>query len=367
MTQTTEPQEEYYSLADILQQVKAFLRYLRQQWVWLLIAAVLGIGGGVLYYYLQKPAYQAEETFILEEKSPGGGGLAGLASQFGFDVGSLAGGGSIFAGDNILDILTSRRIVEHVLLSKVDSTRPDSPTLTDLFLDFTKLKKAWHKKPGLDTINFYRVNGRNSMSLLQDSVLHEVYKLVTKKYVSVSRLNKKGSIITINATSINPDFSLLLVQRMVKEASDLYIDIKTSVSAANVNRLQQKADSLLALLNNKSYQVAGMQINDANPALKSLLVPTELASRDRTVLATLYTEVVKNLETVRTTLMLQTPVIEVLDMPHAPLEDGKKHLSIVLVIGLIGGIFIGMLYAFYRYMQKGWAIAEAAKTHPGIS
>lgn len=366
MTQTTEPQEEYYSLADIGQQVKAFLRYLRQQWLWLLVAAIIGIGGGILYYYLQKPAYQAEETFILEEKSPGGGGLAGLASQFGFDVGSLTGGGSIFAGDNILDILTSRRIVEHVLLSKVDSTKPNGPTLADLFLDFSKLKKKWHNKPGLDTMNFYRVSGRSSMSLLQDSVLHEVYKLVTKKYVSVSRLNKKGSIITIDATSINPDFSLLLVQRMVKEASDLYIDIKTSVSAANVNRLQQKSDSLLALLNNKSYQVAGMQINDANPALKSLLVPTELASRDRTVLATLYTEVVKNLETVRTTLMLQTPVIEVLDMPHAPLEDGKKKLSIVVVIGFIIGIVIGTGYAFFRYLQQSWA-AEAAKKHPELS
>lgn len=367
MTAATEPQEDYYSLADILQQVKAFLRYLRQQWLWLLAAAVLGITGGVLYYYLQKPSYQAEETFILEEKTPGGAGLAGLASQFGFDIGSLTGGGSIFSGDNILDILTSRRIVEHVLLSKVDSSQTHSATLADLFLDFSKLKKKWHNKPGLDTINFYRVNGRSSMSLLQDSVLHEVYKLVTKKYVSVSRLNKKGSIITINATSINPDFSLLLVQRMVKEASDLYIDIKTSVSAANVNRLQQKADSLLALLNNKSYQVAGMQINDANPALKTLLVPTELASRDRTVLATLYTEVVKNLETVRTTLMLQTPVIEVLDMPHAPLEDGKKHLGIVLMIGFVVGALLGVLYAFYRYMLQYWSREAATKVHSEVS
>ncbi|RWZ88326.1 MAG: hypothetical protein EO766_08015 [Hydrotalea sp. AMD] len=366
MTQTTEPQEEYYSLADILQQVKAFLRYLRQQWVWLLIAAVLGIGGGVLYYYLQKPAYQAEETFILEEKTPGGGGLAGLASQFGFDVGSLTGSSSIFSGDNILDILNSRRIVEHVLLSKVDSSQTNGPTLADVFLDFSKLKKAWRHKPGLDTMNFYRVNGRNSLSLLQDSILHEVYKQVTKKYVSVSRLNKKGTIITVTATSINPDFSLLLARRMVKEASDLYIDIKTSVSASNVNRLQQKADSLLALLNNKSYQVAGMQINDANPALKSVLVPTELASRDRTVLATLYTEVVKNLETVRTTLMLQTPVIEVLDMPHAPLEDGKKKLSFTMIIGFIIGVLIGVGYVFIRYLQQHWTI-EAAKNTPSLS
>ena len=366
MTQTTEPQEEYYSLADIWQQVKGFLRYLRQQWVWLLVAAIIGIGGGIVFYYLQKPAYQAEETFILEEKTPGGGGLAGLASQFGFDIGSLTGGGSIFQGDNILDILTSRRIVEHVLLSKVDSSQTNGPTLADVFLDFSKLKKAWRHKPGLDTMNFYRVSGRNSLSLLQDSVLHEVYKQVTKKYVSVSRLNKKGTIITVTATSINPDFSLLLARRMVKEASDLYIDIKTSVSASNVNRLQQKADSLLALLNNKSYQVAGMQINDANPALKSVLVPTELASRDRTVLATLYTEVVKNLETVRTTLMLQTPVIEVLDMPHAPLEDGKKKLSFVLIIGFIIGIVIGVGYVFIRYLQQHWAM-EAAKNTPLLS
>ena len=60
----------------------------------------------MVYGFLQSPKYEATSTFVVEEKSGSGGGLAGLASQFGFDMNSLsAAGAGLFYGDNILDIV----------------------------------------------------------------------------------------------------------------------------------------------------------------------------------------------------------------------------------------------------------------------
>ena len=75
---------------------------------------LVGFALGTVFYYRQKPKYRAVCTFILEEKSSGGGGLSGLASQFGLNIGSLSGG-SIFSGDNIINILKSKKVVEQVL------------------------------------------------------------------------------------------------------------------------------------------------------------------------------------------------------------------------------------------------------------
>ena len=85
----------------------------------------------MVYGFLQSPKYEATSTFVVEEKSGSGGGLAGLASQFGFDMNSLsAAGAGLFYGDNILDILQSRRILTEVLLSRVDSSKGvNGPTL----------------------------------------------------------------------------------------------------------------------------------------------------------------------------------------------------------------------------------------------
>src|SRR5690242_20255724 len=100
-----ESKEDYYSLNDVLKFSHNFLRYLRKKLWLLLLAALIGAAIGAFYYRIQKPKYEAVTTFILEEKTSSGGGLAGIASQFGFDIGGLTGGGSIFTGDNILNIL----------------------------------------------------------------------------------------------------------------------------------------------------------------------------------------------------------------------------------------------------------------------
>src|SRR5687767_7020092 len=110
-----EGNEDYYSLGEIVNNIMSFLRYLRKKWWMLVLSMLLGAGLGVAYYIMQKPKYEAVTTFILEEKSMSNNGLAGLASQFGLNMGNLTGGGSIFSGDNILDILTSKKVVQEVL------------------------------------------------------------------------------------------------------------------------------------------------------------------------------------------------------------------------------------------------------------
>ena len=136
----SEDHKDYYSLSEIMTQLKSLWRFILRRWWVLLMAVIAGAALATWYYYRQKPKYKAEITFILEEKSPSGSGLAGLASQFGFNVGSLSGG-SMFSGDNILNILTSKKIVQQVLLSADDRNE----TLADLYLDFTGIRKSWQK------------------------------------------------------------------------------------------------------------------------------------------------------------------------------------------------------------------------------
>ena len=94
-----EGNKEYYSLKDIVLFFKLLLRYLKRKWGILLLAILIGIMIGFIYYrFFQKPKYEAVCTFILEEKQNGISGLGGLATQFGFDMGSLSGGGSICRG-----------------------------------------------------------------------------------------------------------------------------------------------------------------------------------------------------------------------------------------------------------------------------
>lgn len=340
--------EDEISLHDIIIKIKAFIKYLKTKWLALVLVGILGGISGVGYYYWQSSKYVAECTFVLDEKSGSGGGLASLASSFGVDIGSmLGGGGSLFANDNLLEILQSRKIIEAVLLTEVDTAIITHQTLADLYLDFSKLKSLYDKKARTTGIHFSGC-ARTQFSPVQDSILYVIYKGVIKNCLVTDRINKKTQIFKVDVTSKSEYFSKLMAERMVNETKNLYIGIKTGTTQKNIDRLQQKADSLLFLLNGKSYESAESQVLNANPAMKSVTVPLKLAIRNETILGTLYTEVVKNLETAKTTLMLQTPVIQILDLPRLPLVNDKNGRVFLL---FIFGFIFAMISFFYFFIK----------------
>ena len=113
----------------------------------------------------------------------------------------------------------------------------------------------------------------------------------------------------------------------------MYLLIKVGTAQQSIYRMQRRSDSLLSLLNNKSYTAAASQLLDVNPGLRTAVVPVEIATRDKTVIATLYTEVTKNLEVSKLLLSQQTPVIQLLDKPGLTLYDNKRSLSFLIFVG----------------------------------
>lgn len=338
------------ALSDVINALQGYFSFVLGQKKWIVTLMIATALAAMVYGFLQHPKYEATTTFVLEEKSATGGGLAGLASQFGFDMNSLTGAGAgLFSGDNILDIVKSRVIVEKVLLTKLDSNL-QSPTLADLYLDFTGLGKKLVQKG--TAVNFASIKNGQSASPLQDSVLFSIYDKITKNNITVDRVNKKGSIFKITTISDNAVFSKTMTDRLLFETTKYYVNIKTNSATENVQRLQRRADSLSTILNAKSYNAAAYQILDPNVAYKSISVPGELSQRDKTIVYSIYAEVIKNLEMGRMALVSQTPIIQLLDQPKYPLIDQRKSIPFLMAIGALVGLFIGLMASVYIYTDK---------------
>jgi uncharacterized protein involved in exopolysaccharide biosynthesis len=345
-------------MGDLIDGLVGFIKALFASWKQALLLMLACCLLTSAYYFIQKPKYEGSASFILEEKSSMGGGLSGLASQFGVDIGGLTGSAGLFAGDNILDILKSRTIIDKVLLSKVDSSYPaNKNTLADLYLVWSNQKNKWSDKADLANLSFANCEPGKAHTRLQDSVLYVIYKRLTKKNVTVERLNKKGSIIEVMTTSQSEIFSKLFSERLVAETMKMYIDIKTGTAARSILRLEKRSDSLMEILNSKSYKSASLQVLDANIAYKSTAVPVEVSQRDKTVTYALYTEVMKNLEASRMALAGQTPIINLLDSSKYPLEDQKYPFLILLAIGIAVGLLIHFAVVFISYNPQSSSIS----------
>lgn len=334
---------EQIKLTDIIELLKRFLAYLLSKYKLIVTTTFITTLISFGYWYFQEPNYKATATFIVEEGSSKGGGLSGIASQFGIDIGGLLGGGSasLFSGENIFEIMKSKLIIEKVLTTNIQNPSDQKNILlADLYLEISGMRKQLNQK-SIEFKNFKFVDGKNNNNILYDSLMNVIYTRLITENLIIDKLNKKASIITISITSPSQLFAKNFTEKLLEQTSNLYIEIKTGNLSRSIAKIQHKADSLQNSLNNiydRSY------IN--------LSRPMEATNRDKTVTYTLYGEVIKNLETLKISLINQTPIIQVLDLPKYPLKNLKYRLKILLLIGFAAGITLSSLIAILLYSDR---------------
>ncbi|MEJ7556730.1 MAG: lipopolysaccharide biosynthesis protein [Pedobacter sp.] len=339
------PLEGELSLKEFISKAFILFLYLRQRWLSIFFAMLIGAIIGLSYAFTKKPIFTAITTFVLEDEKAGGGNLgslAGIASIAGIDLGS--GGGGIFQGDNILELYRSRTIIEKTLLSPIN-VNGRSTVLVDYFIEFNKLRDAWKNNPVLKNISF---EGKNLQAAkfprVKDSVLNNIIKDISNNYLKVSKPDKKLGVIYAEVRSENELFAKAFNEQVVKNVSDFYIQTKTKKSLANVSILQQKVDSVRSELFGAIYTSA--TVVDATPNLNPTrqiqrVAPVQksqfLAETNKLILG----ELIKNLEISKIALRKETPLIQIIDGPIFPLQVEKVgKLKCLLLGSFIGGFLI---------------------------
>lgn len=345
-------QNDEISLKELILKLRKWWNYLLSKWLIILIFGIFGGALGLAYSFIKKPIYKAELSFALQDDNAGGGmsGALGLASQFGIDLGGSAG--SEFSGDNLLELMRSRTMIEQSLLATV-SINGKKQTLAEYYIDFNNIRKRWDEFPKLRNIHFLPNANRDVFTLQQDSVLGVFYKDLIKADVTVDKIDKKSSIIALSVKSKNELFAKNFAEVLVRVVSDFYIQTKTEKAAKNVAILQRQTDSVRRDLNSNILGTASsMDANpNPNPSLQTLRVPSQRRQVNVTTNTAILSELVKNLELSKMTLLQETPLIQIIDKPILPLEKDKlgKLNGIIL-----GGVLFGFLIVIYLTVKKAF-------------
>ncbi|MDD4993338.1 MAG: hypothetical protein PHR83_14020 [Paludibacter sp.] len=345
----TVQKSEEISLAEMLETVKTYWTYLSSKW---LIICIFGFGGaalGLVTSFLTKPTYTARLSFALIEKS-NGGGLADLASSFGF--GGLSGGGNAFSGDNLLEIIQSRYAIEKVLLTPVNYNGR-TMNLVEAYIDFSKLRKSWAENPKLCNLKYPIGQKRETFTRVQDSILGTFFNEISSpKALSIVRKDKKISIVNIDFKSGDEVFSKLFVEKLMEQTYNFYKETKTAQSRANINMMQHTADSIKALYEGALYKGAGYSQVNINQALQFAAVPRIKQENNAHLYGSVYAEVLKNLETLKLDMARETPIAQIIDSPRLPLKKERLGKTKGIILGgLLGGFLIFLFFMIKRFFE----------------
>ncbi|RZJ90826.1 MAG: lipopolysaccharide biosynthesis protein [Chryseobacterium sp.] len=327
---------------QIISKLDEWRSALSSAWLAILIGSFIGGAVGIAYSIYKKPIYIASTSFVLEEEKNGGGlnGLAGLASAAGVDLGG--GGGGIFQGDNILGLYKSRAMLQKTLLTPINGSG-SRELLVQRYLNFNKLNEKWAKNKKLADFFFSNDSAQNinnflRSSRLRDSVLGDIVIDINKNYLAVGKPDKKLSAIQVDVKASDEVFAKSFNDQLVKNVNEFYIDTKTKKTLQNVKILQNKTDSVRSVMNGAIY--SSVAIADATPNLNPTrqiqrVAPAQKAQFSAETSKAILSEMVKNLELSKLSLLKETPLIQIIDYPIFPLEVKKFGLVSSFVKGFL--------------------------------
>ena len=338
------------SFKELLLKIFEWLKYILSNWVVILISGIVGAGLGLYYTNINKPVYTAESTFVLEEggSSNGLGQYAGIASMVGIDLGG--GGGGIFQGDNIIELYRSRSMIKKALLSEVEANG-EKHLLINYYIDFNKLRRKWAENLVLKNIDFPFENGQ-VFSRLQDSIISDIISDINQNYLTVTKPDKKLSIIKVEVRAKDELFAKLFNNQIVEKVNDFYLQTKTKKAIENVTVLQNKTDSVRAVLNGAIYSAVAAADATPNSNLTrqvQRIVPMQRSQVTAETNKLILGELVKNLELSKIALYKETPLIQIIDQPVYPLR--KEELGRVKGM-LLGGFLISSIVILFLLLNR---------------
>jgi hypothetical protein len=343
-------QHQEVKLKDLILAIIDWKDYYLSKWKSFVIAGLICALLGLLYAFLQPRIYSAEITFALEEKTSSVAGYAGLASQFGIDLSK--GEGGAFTGDNILELFKSQYIIENALLSEVNFGNKRD-LLINKFIEAYHLDEAWAKREALKNVKFKDSQPRKDFTRVQDSLLHAIAFEIKSTNLSVNRLDKKLSIMSIKVQSQDELFSKEFVEILAKNVHEFYINTKTKKTRSNVDLLQARVDSVKMALDNEMFGAASAQDRNMNLVMAKGKLTFAQSQIKIQLLTALYGELIKNLELTKLTLMREEPLIQIIDRPILPLPFIKAGKLVSLIFGgMTGGLFMFVILTGKRIYKQ---------------
>jgi hypothetical protein len=340
------------SIYNIVVSVKQWVNYLKKRW-W--IIGIFGLAGGLLGFYLayiDKPQYESHLTFALEDRSGSIGGALSIAAEFGFNLGG--GSSNLFEGENIISLLTSRRIVERVLLS-ADTIDGKPISMADYYKKVTTdtTKKLSEKELVLTNVSFPAGKPRSTFTYLQDSILLNLYKsFVDGGILSAKKPDRKLNLYEVAVKTTDERFSKVFTDKLIKEAIDFYTELKTKKSKATLEVLEQRVALTKGNLNNAIVGRADIQDANLNPAFAREQAELQKKQVDISAYGGAYGELYKNLEVARYQYLNDIPLLQIIDGADYPMQRVKKgKLKTAVIYAFVLSVFIVMFFTLEQIIS----------------
>lgn len=335
---------------NIIEELSFYGKFLlRFRWI-ILGVFLLGVVFSVYQQKKREPSFVAEKTFMVADDD-GGAGIGTILGQFGF--GGSVGGQSNY--EKIRQIGLSDLILSRTLLDTA-SLSGKNDLIINHIINVFGLRENWesqeYKKYAFIASNELDLTGKSILKNIGNMLKGDLSVPNTEGVITITP-DIESNILKIEASTEDPELSILLTEKLYNQLSDFYIKKSIESNAKTYKTLTEKADSVANLLSGSESRLAKSSDFARGLVLNRDRMEYARSTRDIELFGAMYGEVLKNKETAEFMLNSKTPYFQEIDSPYLPLYDQNKFSIIdTLLFGIVMLIFTTLLVVVYAYYQK---------------
>ena len=333
-------------------------KYIIKNWWVVLIWICLGLSGAYGYILYKGVTFTSEFAFNVVPSNNTSSVLSNaLAITSGMGMSSSASPGGAYDNNYFSTFIQSQRDIKCALL-KVEMVDGKQDILANHFIDVYQWRGSWK-----DTrLQYFRFKNTNiyALTALEDSILTQEYNYIMK-YVFTNNYAVGNPEVSIYMNTPSKDLTRELSSQMYKYMNDYYLSDIYGRNVQNVNTAQHKVDSLTSIMKSLETRIAHFNDNNIHLIKKEGSTELTILTQDLSLITTLYNSAVSNLDAAKTTLIINTPLLEIVDDPQFATVVTLVKFKIALPIGAAIGLILGIVYLVLRKMVIDSARLERQK------
>ena len=324
------------NIPEYREKLRIKFNQVKRYWIYILVFALLS-GSMGWFYAKQLPSYFAANIlFILSSgnQQPSQNNI--IAQQLGLGQKDNNENG-LYTIQNFLGLLTHGKMIRETLLLPYQGN--ESLSFASKFLALEGEKVAGFP---LKSFPYEELNKE------QVSILRGLADRI-KPLLSVKPAEDGTNFTQFSGKFENEEFAKYFTEALLQYTLQFYVEGKTKEIKNNIRQIEQRKDSLLRLLINKSRRIANQSVQsiDMNPAYSASMVEGKIMSNEGEFISKLYAESVASLEVVKSELRQQTPLFTIIEGVEYPLmkeiQPAMRWFWALFILGfLIGVIYFGV-------------------------
>jgi hypothetical protein len=209
------------------------------------------------------------------------------------------------------------------------------------------LEKEWEEDEKMKKIRFVKGKPRNEFSIDESVAMMTIVGKIVEE-TQFDKNNPKSSFTILKSDMQEEEMAKVWLETLIETVTETYKETTTKKTREILNSAKSRVDSLSRVMTGMDAALARYQDANMGMVAQQAMIVQQKMSRNSSLVGSMYYQAVQSLESIRFSLIRETPLVTIIDAPFLPLPKKVYPMYKSVKAGVIIGFVLALFFLFVR-------------------